>query len=205
MVTSGKLSLSGLFAVWLKLGIQSFGGGVATFALIRDAAINRYRWMTEEEFNEAWSIVQIVPGINLIALTMLLGRKARGPYGVVAAVAGLLVPSILITAAITAGYHRVRHVSDVRAALKGALPAIIGIGVLTSYQMAVPTLRVAKLRGNTDLLFCLALIALSGMAMLSNRLPVSVILISIGAISAVQAIIAARLSRRSLAPQSGSQ
>jgi chromate transport protein ChrA len=38
-----------LFFIWLGLGSQSFGG-VATFALITRTAVERYGWITDEEF-----------------------------------------------------------------------------------------------------------------------------------------------------------
>src|SRR5579862_3418915 len=118
------------FSIWLSLGMQSFGGGVATFALIREAAVMRYSWVSEEEFTREWAMVLLVPGINLLALTILIGKRARGTTGIFLAMAGLLLPSVVMTALITAAYTHIRDVKQVQAALRGAVPAIVALGLL---------------------------------------------------------------------------
>ena len=81
-------SLGLIFRVWFTLGIQSFGGGTATLALIQRAIVEKHRWITMEEFTRFWALCQIAPGINLFALTLLIGRKAGGALGVLVAVTG---------------------------------------------------------------------------------------------------------------------
>ena len=86
-----------LFATYFWIGIQSFGGGSATLYLMRQACLTR-GWLDEVEFTRAWALVQIAPGINLIKMAALIGRELRGWPGVVAAVAGLVLPSGCVTA-----------------------------------------------------------------------------------------------------------
>jgi chromate transporter len=121
----------------LTLGIQSFGGGSSTFALIHQTAIQR-RWLTEEEFVRTWALAQISPGINLVKLTVLLGHRLRGWPGLVAACSGLLLPSSLVTVLMTAGFSAIRDLPLVKAAMRGILPATIGLGLAMAVQMAQP-------------------------------------------------------------------
>ena len=129
-----------LLRVWLKLSVQSFGGGVATLALIRRVAVDEEQWVTGDEFGRFWGLVQLAPGINLLALTVLLGRKAAGARGIALALAGLLLPSTALTIALTAVYRQVQHDALVQAALRGIVPAVVGLGVLTAWQIARPLL-----------------------------------------------------------------
>src|SRR5438105_7826591 len=87
--------------VWLGLGLQSFGGGAATLTLIRRAAVEQYGWLSEAEFTRAWALVQIAPGINLLALTILIGRRTLGAKGIALALLGLLLPSVTVTVLLT--------------------------------------------------------------------------------------------------------
>ena len=64
-----------LFRIWAGIGLQSFGGGASTTFLIQRAFIEKYNWMTMEEFTHFWSLCILAPGINLLGLTILMGRK----------------------------------------------------------------------------------------------------------------------------------
>src|ERR1051326_3891465 len=86
-----------LFRIWTGIGLQSFGGGASTTLLIQRAFIDKYGWLTLEEFAHLWNLCIFTPGINLVALTVLIGRKLGGVRGIVASLAGMLLPSALIT------------------------------------------------------------------------------------------------------------
>ncbi len=129
-----------LLWVWLKLSASSFGGGTATLALIRRAAVDEQGWVTGEEFGRYWSLVQLAPGINLLALTVLLGRRVAGLRGMALALTGLLLPSAALTILLTAAYAHSQHLAVVQAALRGIVPAVAGLGLLTAWQIARPLL-----------------------------------------------------------------
>ncbi len=63
-----------LFRIWTSIGLQSFGGGASTSFLIQRTFIDKYGWMTMEEFLHMWNLCIFTPGINLVALTILIGR-----------------------------------------------------------------------------------------------------------------------------------
>ncbi len=173
-----------LFRIWLSLGLQSFGGGAATLALIRRAAVETHGWVTEAEFARFWSLVQIAPGINLVALTVLLGRRTGGTRGIILAVAGLLLPSAAVTVALTASYQSVQDAPLVRDALHGIIPATVGLGLLTAWQIARPALVQSRREGRGNLAVSLALLLASAAVMLWAHPPVLVILLGAGVLGA---------------------
>lgn len=129
-----------LLRVWLTLSVQSFGGGAATLALIRRAAVDEQKWVTETEFGRLWGLVQLAPGINLLALTVLLGRRAGGVRGIALSLTGLLLPSVALTILLSAAYVPVQHFRIVQSALRGIVPVVAGLGLLTAWQIARPLL-----------------------------------------------------------------
>jgi chromate transporter len=135
-----------IFKTWLVVGIQSFGGGSATFLLIQRACMAE-GWLEENEFTRNWALAQISPGINLIKLTILIGYKLRGGSGVFAAMAGLLLPSALITVLMTAGFDLIHNQPVIKAIMRGVLPATIGLSLAMSYNMAQPLLTKARNEG----------------------------------------------------------
>ncbi|HCJ32793.1 MAG TPA: hypothetical protein DHV65_00615, partial [Ktedonobacter sp.] len=44
-----------------------------------------------------WNLCIFTPGINLVALTVLIGRKLGGTWGIVVSLAGMLLPSAMVT------------------------------------------------------------------------------------------------------------
>lgn len=178
-------SLSLIFRVWFSLGIQSFGGGTATLALIQRAIVDNYRWIPADEFTRLWAICQIAPGINLFALTLLLGRKSGGAMGAAAALAGLLFPSVTITILMTAGYVRIRHSAFINNALHGVLPATIGLGLVTALGIAKPLITSGKRDGRASLLFSIFIIIGSGAAVAWGHKPVILVLLGAGVLYAV--------------------
>jgi chromate transporter len=151
-----------ILMTWLSIGIQSFGGGSTTLYLIRQACITR-GWLTEAEFAKDWALVQISPGINLIKITAVIGYQLRGWPGLIAAIAGLLLPSATITVLMTAGFTIIRDWPFVKAAMRGVIPATIGISVGLGIQMAQPPLSHARRAGRVSVIVQLALLAASAL------------------------------------------
>jgi len=148
-----------LLRIWGAIGLQSFGGGASTLFLIQHEFMDKRDWLTQEEFNRLWSLCLMTPGINIIAVTILIGRKLSGFWGVVASLAGLLLPSAAITCLLTAGFQLVEHSRAVQAIVQGVIPATGGIMLLVGMRFAVPLLKRGRVDGLPKLAVSLAIIA----------------------------------------------
>ncbi|MCX6046004.1 MAG: chromate transporter [Chloroflexi bacterium] len=169
-----------LLRAWFSIGTQSFGGGSSTLFLIRRIIVERNGWVSDDEVTKAWAICQIPPGINLLALTTLLGWRLRGALGIIASLAGLLLPSVAITIAFTALYRNVQQLSVVQAALRGIVPATIGLGILMSWQLARPLLAASRAENWQSLVFSLVLLASGGIIVVVWNVPVILVLAAAG-------------------------
>lgn len=167
-----------LFAQLLIIGLQSFGGGSSTFSLIHQTAIKR-GWMSEAEFVRAWTLVQISPGINLVKLTVMIGHQLAGWQGILAAVAGLLLPSAAVTVLMTVGFATVREIPWIQAMMKGVIPAAIGLSFAMGVQMAQPIFASARKDGLPRLgINILVLFAAVLMMSLTKLSPLLILLLS---------------------------
>ncbi|MGZ3673527.1 MAG: chromate transporter [Ktedonobacterales bacterium] len=133
-----------LFSIWAGIGLQSFGGGASTTLLIQRAFIEKYGWVSSDEFLRLWNLCQLAPGINLIAIAILLGKKLGGTRGILVSVAGMLLPSATITCLLAAFFLHVERVAAVQAALRGVIPATGGIMLVVAYNFARPFIRDAR-------------------------------------------------------------
>ncbi len=167
--------------IWTVIGTQSFGGGSATLYLIRRVAVERYGWLTDEEFTRYWGLCQIAPGINILGLVTLIGWRVAGGVGVALALGGLLLPSAAITVALTAVYASIRQAPLVRAAIAGVVPATVGLGLLLGFTMVRPLLTAARREGRASTIVAGALLLASIMAAALSHAPVLAILWGAGA------------------------
>jgi chromate transporter len=181
--TPSSSSLWRLGWIWFVLGLQSFGGGTATLFLIRRAAVERHGWLSAEQFTQDWALVQAAPGINLLCMTILVGRRVAGLAGALTALVGLLLPSATITIMMTALYADLRDSVVIQAALRGVVPATVGLGFVLTVRMASPLLAAGHREGWFSLLVNVVILAGSAGAMLLWHLPVVLVLCMAGALS----------------------
>jgi chromate transporter len=127
-----------LFLAFFRITLMGFGG---TLPWTRRMFVENKRWMTAEEFNEAYALCQFLPGPNIVNLTAVFGSRMRGPTGAMAAWSGfLLVPfcTMLIAGML---YERFGDVDAVRRILTGIAPAAAGLIAATAAKMAAPMFR----------------------------------------------------------------
>ena len=132
------ISLAALSAKWLRISILSFGGGTSTLALIRHEFIEKRHLISDAEFTRDWALCQLAPGINLVAVAILLGYRLGGIPGAAVSLLGLLTPSVFLTLVLTALYVRIRDTPVIKHALLAVMPMIAGIGMATAVKMAIP-------------------------------------------------------------------
>lgn len=171
--------------IWAGIGIQSFGGGASTQLLIRRAFVEQRSWISGDELLHLWNLAQFAPGINIIALTILIGRKLGGARGVVASLVGLLVPSATVTCLLAAGFELVQHSPLIQAVLRGIVPATAGIMAVVAWNYARPVLAAARQEGPPALALSLALIAGSALVLILLKLSVIIVLLGVAILGAL--------------------
>jgi chromate transporter len=125
--SAGRPGFRDHLRAWLAIGSQSIGGGPATLYLMRRILVLQRYWLTDVEFSQDWILSKTSPGLTMIALTALLGRRIDGWRGLLTALSGLLVPSVVLTIVMAAGFAYIRDQPLVQAALLGIGPATIGL------------------------------------------------------------------------------
>ena len=86
-------SLSDLFISFTLLALQGFGG---VLAVVQRELVERKQWLTHDEFVEDWAVAQIMPGPNVVNLSMMIGGRYFGLAGALAALAGMLTLPLVI-------------------------------------------------------------------------------------------------------------
>jgi len=168
-----------LFRIWASIGLQSFGGGASTTFLIQRAFIEKHKWLSMEEFIYLWNLCILTPGINLVALTVLIGKKLGGACGIAISLTGMLLPSAAITCLLAALFLQVKNVTAVQAVFRGVIPATGGILLVVGLNFALPLIRKGYKEGILFLLVSGALTIACAVAIIFLKL--SVIIVILGA------------------------
>lgn len=126
----GSLSLAQLFLVFLKAGF-AFGGGLAILAVIEEEFVTRRKLVGRDEFLALYGISRIVPSGTMTALAVAYGHRFGGHLGVVASLAGLVLPGFVSTVALAAAYAELVHGQVLGYLSATLLPAALAV-ILTA-------------------------------------------------------------------------
>lgn len=86
----------GVFLVFLRLGLTSFGGPVAHIGFFRHAFVDAHNWIEDREFADLLALCQFIPGPASSQLGMAIGYHKAGYSGALAAWLGFTLPSAIV-------------------------------------------------------------------------------------------------------------
>ena len=124
-----------LFLTFLKAGGLTVGDGFATIQPLRQALVKQNKWMTDEDFSEALSVVQAKPGNLNINFAVYLGKRLSGWQGSAASLLGMSFPPIVILIVFATFFNDFREFHAVSSFLRGARPAIVAIIAIPCFQL----------------------------------------------------------------------
>ncbi len=170
-------SLTDLFLSFTVLALQGFGG---VLAVVQRELVERKRWMTREQFVEDWAVAQILPGPNVVNLSMMIGDRHFGLRGALVAVCGMLAAPLCVVLALALLYTQFATNPHVAGALRGMGAVAAGLVTATGFKL------LGVLRTNPmGLALCLVLAALCFTAIALLRLPLAWVLLALGGIACV--------------------
>ena len=85
-----------LFWTFAKMGVITFGGGMAMLPILQREVVEVKNWATEEELMDYYAIGQCTPGIIAVNTATFVGQRQGGAAGGIAATLGLVFPSLVI-------------------------------------------------------------------------------------------------------------
>lgn len=176
-------SLADLFWSFSWLALQGFGG---VLAVVQRELVEKKQWLTMEEFVEDWAVAQILPGPNVVNLSLMLGDRYFGWMGAFAALAGMLFFPLILVLALAVLFAGVADLPQVQGALRGMGAVAAGLITATSLKLIV------TLRSNVlGLALAWGLAVLTFIAVGLLRIPLVWVLLGLG--SAACALAYARL------------
>lgn len=125
-------SLSDLFVSFSILALQGFGG---VLAIVQRELVERKRWLTRDEFLEDWAVAQILPGPNVVNLSLMIGDRYFGYRGALAALAGMLTFPLVIVLVLAVALAGVAETPAAQGALRGMGAVAAGLIAATGIKL----------------------------------------------------------------------
>ena len=85
-----------LFLTFSKIGVMTFGGGMAMLPMLQREIVENKGWATEEELMDYYAIGQCTSGIIAVNTATFIGKKLKGTAGAIMATLGIIFPSVVI-------------------------------------------------------------------------------------------------------------
>jgi chromate transporter len=127
-----------LFIAFSLISVSGFGG---VLYWSRRMMVDERKWMTAEEFNEAYALCNFLPGPNIVNFSVVFGRQVGGTAGALVAFLGLLGPPFLIVTLFGLIYAYYGDIAALQRVLAGVAAAAAGLTISTGLKMAAPLLR----------------------------------------------------------------
>nr|WP_303934091.1 chromate transporter [Treponema denticola] len=113
-----------LFASFFKIGLVTFGGGLAMLPILKRDLVDSKGWLTEDEILDYFAIGQSTPGVIAVNVATFVGYKRAGVIGSVFSTSGIVFPSLIIISLIAAFVSNFNELVWVQKALKGINVAV---------------------------------------------------------------------------------
>ncbi len=167
-----------LFRVFTRIALQGFGGVLPVF---QRELCERERWLTRQQFVELLAVSQVLPGPNVVNLSLMFGDRTQGWRGALAALGGMLLAPLVIVLALAVLYQHAGQHAMVAGALRGMGAVAAGLILSTGIKL------LGGLRGNAMGLPAALVVTAATVVLLLLHVPLVWVLTGLGLLACAQA------------------
>ncbi len=143
-----------LFWTFAKMGVMTFGGGMAMLPILQREVVENKRWATEEELADYFALGQCTPGIIAVNVATFIGQKLAGILGGIVATLGVVFPSVVIISLLAGLITNFSHLAWVEHAFAGIQVCVC----VLIFNAVVKLLKKSVVDKRTALIFILVLL-----------------------------------------------
>lgn len=120
---------------FLKTGLFSIGGGLATIPFLFEMSKHHPEWFSSSDLADIIAISESTPGPVGVNIATFAGFKIYGILGAVLATLSLILPSLIIITIISKFLSKYSDNKYVKRAFSGLAPAAAGLIAAVSYSI----------------------------------------------------------------------
>ncbi len=127
-----------LFTGFMQLGLMGFGG---VLPLAHRIIVEDKKWIDEGKFTDLLGVCQLLPGGNIINMSVAIGMQFQGIKGAISSVLGLISAPTAIVLIIYQVYEHFQYLTAVQHMIQGLAAAAAGLLFATGFKMLRPILK----------------------------------------------------------------
>ena len=127
-----------LFTHFMMLSLLAVGGAITTVPDMQRFVVREQGWLNDAQFTNCIALAQAAPGPNVLFVAVI-GFNVGGLAGVLATMAGTLLPSTTLALSVTRWGDKNRESRGLRAFTTGLAPITIGLLISTGWILLQPT------------------------------------------------------------------
>ena len=143
-----------LFKSTFILSASTFGGGFVIVSLMKKKFVEELKWLDEDEMLDITAIAQSSPGPIPVNASVILGYRMHGVVGSLVAIAGTIIPPMIIISIISVFYTEFRENQVIAIALQ-----VMRVGVAAVIMDVVFNLATNVFKGKSKFYISLMFIA----------------------------------------------
>lgn len=128
--------LINLFLAFLRVGLFAIGGAYSFLPLIEKEVVERYHWLTKEEFLDVSGLTQVFPGAISIKFATYTGYKIAGLFGAIVANLGNFLAPVLILMLATVLYTKHRDSAIFKSAFSTIRLVVFAMIIAVAFQLS---------------------------------------------------------------------
>lgn len=128
-----------LFVAFLIPGVVGYGGGPASIPLIEHEVVNRFDWMSTQQFGEVLALGNALPGPIATKMAGFIGFEVAGIPGALVAIFATVAPSLaamLLLMKFLLKYKNHPRVQQMTALIRAPIAVLLGVLAFQFFSMS---------------------------------------------------------------------
>ena len=131
--------LTTILREWGRIGCLGFGGPPTHIKMLRDLCVERRKWLTPEEFEDAIAVCNLLPGPASTQLAIFCAWRLRRRLGALAGGTAFIVPGLVVILALAALFLSKSPPRWVLGAGAGAGAAVPAVAIHAAASLTGPS------------------------------------------------------------------
>ncbi|WP_449355445.1 chromate transporter [Virgibacillus natechei] len=121
-----------IFIAFFRVGMLGYGGGPGSIPLIHKEVVDKYKWMTADEFGDLLALGNTLPGPIATKLAGYIGYRVTGIWGMINAVLASIIPTIILMIVLLTSLASIKDFDWVQGMTAAVIPVVgVMLAVLT--------------------------------------------------------------------------
>ena len=133
-----------LFLAFAKIGVTTFGGGLAMLPILQRELVDKRHWTTEEQLVDYYAIGQCTPGIIAVNTATFVGYNRAGILGGIVATLGMIFPSFVLITVLSAFLATFSGMEAVKHAFNGIRACVVALILMSVIKLGKKSIADSK-------------------------------------------------------------